>query len=214
MARCLPILHLNGYKIANPTILARIPPEELDSRCSAAMAIHRISSKATNPIAMHQKMAATLEHCIAEIRAIQQEARTQRQSRSSALADDRAAHAKRMDRPEGSRRAQGGRLLAGAPGADSRCADQSGAPEDRGSSGCAVTSRKNYSTRAARWSRNCANWRQSATRRISANPHANGGLLRKPLESAGLSRLRCGSGRARHDRSARPPICWRSSCAT
>ena len=30
MARCCPILHLNGYKIANPTILARIPPEELD----------------------------------------------------------------------------------------------------------------------------------------------------------------------------------------
>jgi xylulose-5-phosphate/fructose-6-phosphate phosphoketolase len=44
----LPILHLNGYKIAGPTVLARIPHDELE-RCSAAMAIRRISSRATTP---------------------------------------------------------------------------------------------------------------------------------------------------------------------
>ena len=44
----LPILHLNGYKIANPTILARLPHEEW-KRCSRAMAMHRSSSKATIP---------------------------------------------------------------------------------------------------------------------------------------------------------------------
>ena len=42
----LPVLHLNGYKINNPTILARISHDELDA-CSAATAGRRISSKAT-----------------------------------------------------------------------------------------------------------------------------------------------------------------------
>ena len=53
----LPILHLNGYKIANPTVLARIPEDELDELCSRATATSRTSSRATSPAAVHQLMA-------------------------------------------------------------------------------------------------------------------------------------------------------------
>lgn len=71
----LPILHLNGYKIASPTILARISPEELDSL------LHGYGYKpyyveGSDPEIMHQKMAATLDAVIAEIKAIQQRARS------------------------------------------------------------------------------------------------------------------------------------------
>jgi xylulose-5-phosphate/fructose-6-phosphate phosphoketolase len=70
----LPVLHLNGYKIANPTILARIPREELEALLTGYG--HKpYFVEGDEPEAMHQKMAATLEHCIGEIRAIQRQAR-------------------------------------------------------------------------------------------------------------------------------------------
>jgi xylulose-5-phosphate/fructose-6-phosphate phosphoketolase len=70
----LPVLHLNGYKIANPTILARIPREELEALLTGYG--HKpYFVEGDEPEAMHQKMAATLEHCIGEIRSIQQQAR-------------------------------------------------------------------------------------------------------------------------------------------
>ncbi len=70
----LPILHLNGYKINNPTLLSRIPGEELaDLMRGYGWVPHFVEGD--DPQAMHQKMAATLEQCLAEIRAIQSEAR-------------------------------------------------------------------------------------------------------------------------------------------
>jgi xylulose-5-phosphate/fructose-6-phosphate phosphoketolase len=70
----LPVLHLNGYKIANPTILARIPRDELEALLTGYG--HKpYFVEGDQPEAMHQKMAATLEHCIGEIRSIQQQAR-------------------------------------------------------------------------------------------------------------------------------------------
>jgi xylulose-5-phosphate/fructose-6-phosphate phosphoketolase len=71
----LPILHLNGYKIANPTILARIPAEELES-LFVGFGWSPIFVEGDNPLRMHQKMAAAVETCIDQIRAIQQEARS------------------------------------------------------------------------------------------------------------------------------------------
>ena len=71
----LPILHLNGYKIANPTLLARITPEELEDSLQGLRLGRRTWSKATIPQLMHQKMAATVETCVQQIRSIQQEAR-------------------------------------------------------------------------------------------------------------------------------------------
>jgi len=71
----LPILHLNGYKIANPTILARIPHEELEAlMIGYGYKAHFVEG--SDPAEMHQKMAATLEHCVLEIRAIQEHARS------------------------------------------------------------------------------------------------------------------------------------------
>jgi xylulose-5-phosphate/fructose-6-phosphate phosphoketolase len=70
----LPVLHLNGYKIANPTILARIPHDELES-LFRGYGYEPYFVEGSDPSSMHQAMAATLEHCIREIRRIQQEAR-------------------------------------------------------------------------------------------------------------------------------------------
>ncbi len=66
----LPILHLNGYKIANPTVLARISHEELDALLRGyGYTPHFVEGD--EPEAMHQKMAETLDAVVAEIRAIQ-----------------------------------------------------------------------------------------------------------------------------------------------
>ena len=70
----LPILHLNGYKIANPTLLSRISPEELEDLFKGyGWTLHVVEGD--DPQLMHQKMAATLEVCIQQIRSMQQEAR-------------------------------------------------------------------------------------------------------------------------------------------
>jgi len=70
----LPILHLNGYKIANPTVLSRIPREELDQLLRGyGYAPYYVEG--SEPEAMHQKMAAVLEKIVGEIKAIQKDAR-------------------------------------------------------------------------------------------------------------------------------------------
>jgi xylulose-5-phosphate/fructose-6-phosphate phosphoketolase len=71
----LPILHLNGYKIANPTVLARISPAELES-LFIGYGCKPYIVEGADPEKMHQLMAATLDAVIADIRAIQQQART------------------------------------------------------------------------------------------------------------------------------------------
>ncbi len=70
----LPILHLNGFKIANPTVLARIPHEELESLFTG-YGYRPYFVEGDDPKAMHQQMAATLEEVYAEIREIQRQAR-------------------------------------------------------------------------------------------------------------------------------------------
>jgi xylulose-5-phosphate/fructose-6-phosphate phosphoketolase len=73
----LPVLHLNGYKIANPTVLARLSDDQL---------IHFFTGYGYNPhfveghepLAMHQQMAATMDTVINEIRSIQEEARARK----------------------------------------------------------------------------------------------------------------------------------------
>lgn len=76
----LPILHLNGYKIANPTILARISRQELESLFRGyGYQPHFVEGSAPN--AMHRRMAATLDAVLAEIRAIQRAARATRKAK-------------------------------------------------------------------------------------------------------------------------------------
>jgi xylulose-5-phosphate/fructose-6-phosphate phosphoketolase len=70
----LPILHLNGYKIANPTVLARIEPEELDQLLRGnGWTPYYVEGH--EPALMHETMAATLDVVVEEIKRIQHEAR-------------------------------------------------------------------------------------------------------------------------------------------
>jgi xylulose-5-phosphate/fructose-6-phosphate phosphoketolase len=70
----LPILHLNGYKIAGPTVLARVPREEL-TELLKGYGYNPYFVEGHEPEPMHQAMAATLDQCLADIRNIQKEAR-------------------------------------------------------------------------------------------------------------------------------------------
>jgi len=70
----LPVLHLNGYKIANPTVLARIPRPELRALLEGFGHAPRFVEGA-DPVEMHQAMAATMDEVIAEIAQIQGDAR-------------------------------------------------------------------------------------------------------------------------------------------
>ena len=70
----LPILHLNGYKINNPTILSRVSHEELE-HLFKGYGWTPYFVEGSDPMEMHARMAETLERCLSDIRAIQQEAR-------------------------------------------------------------------------------------------------------------------------------------------
>jgi xylulose-5-phosphate/fructose-6-phosphate phosphoketolase len=70
----LPILHLNGYKIAGPTVLARIPREELEA-LFRGYGYEPFFVEGDDPVKMHQLMATTLDTVIAKIQKIQQSAR-------------------------------------------------------------------------------------------------------------------------------------------
>ena len=176
----LPILHLNGYKIANPTILARITPDELTSLFSG-YGYKPYVVEGDDPPSMHRQMASTLESCVLEIRTIQDEARSRggvpRRPRwpMIILRTPKGWTApKEVDghRVEGSWRAHQ------LPIAD-------------------VLSNPAHLKLLEQWMLSYrphdlfdANGRliselgalpPTGTRRISANPHANGGLLRQPL---------------------------------
>lgn len=71
----LPILHLNGYRIAGPTVLARISHEEL-AELFRGYGYTPYFVEGSDPEPMHQQMASTLDKIIADIKQIQQDART------------------------------------------------------------------------------------------------------------------------------------------
>ena len=70
----LPVLHLNGYKIANPTVLARIPTNELELLLRG-YGYRPITVAGDDPANVHQQLAAALDHAFDEIAAIQRDAR-------------------------------------------------------------------------------------------------------------------------------------------
>jgi xylulose-5-phosphate/fructose-6-phosphate phosphoketolase len=71
----LPVLHLNGWKIANPTVLARMPHDELE-RLLCGYGYHPIFVEGDEPESMHRLMSAALDSALDEIYAIQTEARS------------------------------------------------------------------------------------------------------------------------------------------
>ena len=96
----LPILHLNGYKMASPTVLARISRNELDSLISGyGYSPHFVEG--SEPEKMHQLMASALDSCFDEIRKIQTQARKNGLKERPRWPNDCFAFTKRMDLPKG-----------------------------------------------------------------------------------------------------------------
>ena len=121
----LPILHLNGYKIANPCILARISHEELEY-LFRGYGYTPYFVEGDEPEKMHELMAATLDKVVGEIQRIKSDARRKWFQRASPLADDRASHTQGLDVSERNRWQAHRGLLALAPGADGRDARERG----------------------------------------------------------------------------------------
>ncbi len=175
----LPILHLNGYKINNPTLLSRIPHEELKSLFKGyGWTPHFVEG--SDPDTMHRDMARTLEQCILDIRSIQQEARNggQQQRPCWPMIVLRSPKGwtgpKQVDghKVEGYWRAHQVPLAQvrenPAHLAELEAWLRSYKPEELfDANGALLAELKQLAP--------------AGNRRMSANPHANGGLLRKPL---------------------------------
>ena len=99
----LPILHLNGWKIANPTIPARIHRAELEALLTGYG--HEVFTvEGDDPLVLHQAMAATMDVVLERIRDIQAGVAGTRRDRAAAVADDPDGHPQGLDRPEDDRR--------------------------------------------------------------------------------------------------------------
>ena len=124
----LPILHLNGYKIAAPAILARIPTRELLSLFSG-YGYHPIMVEGgfdgEDPMEVHQRMAVALDFAFDEIADIQSDGTRRIPERSAHLADGDTAHPQGMDWTESRRWAAYGRDVALSSGPTVRSADES-----------------------------------------------------------------------------------------
>ena len=176
----LPILHLNGYKINNPTLLARISREELVDLFKGYGWTPHCRGRRRSSSAMHQSMAATLEDCVLEIRRIQQEARA---SGNASRARWPMIVLRTPKGWTGPKEVDGHKVegfwrahqvpLAGVrenPAHLKQLEDwlRSYRPDELfDGEGRLIPELKALAP--------------SGTRRMSANPHANGGLLRKPL---------------------------------
>ena len=176
----LPILNLNGYKIANPTILARISHEELEA-LFVGYGYTPYFVEGSDPIEMHQKMAGTLDHAVGEIRAAQKAARAANEPSRPRWPMIVLRSPKGWTGPKevNGHRVEGSWRAHQVPLADMRqnpanltALEQwmrSYKPEDLfDASGAPIPELTALAPRGSR--------------RMSANPHANGGLLRKDLK--------------------------------
>ncbi|MEW6133244.1 MAG: phosphoketolase family protein [Pseudomonadota bacterium] len=175
----LPILSLNGYKIANPTVLARIPRDELEALLRGyGWAPHFVEGE--EPMAMHRAMAAALDDSYAAIRAIQAQARASGETARPRWpmivlrAPKGWTGPKTVDghRVEGTWRAHQVPLA--------------GVREDAGRLAQLDAWLKSYRPEdlfdaAGRLRLELKALAPKGSRRMSANPHANGGLLRRAL---------------------------------
>jgi xylulose-5-phosphate/fructose-6-phosphate phosphoketolase len=175
----LPILHLNGYKINNPTLLARISHKELEN-LFLGYGWTPYFVEGSDPDSMHQAMAATLDQCISEIKNHQQEARTSRVAKRPRWPMIVLRSPKGWTAPEeaGGHRLEGFWRAHQVPMADvKKNAQQLGIlekwmrayrPEELfDPSGKLIPELKELAP--------------TGNRRMSANLHANGGLLRRAL---------------------------------
>jgi xylulose-5-phosphate/fructose-6-phosphate phosphoketolase len=179
----LPILHLNGYKIANPTVLARLTDEKL-TQLFSGYGYKPYFVEGHDPQAVHQLMAQTLDSVLDEIHAIQQEARNRKGNGSGAALPTWPMIILRT--PKGW---TGPKIVDGKPMEDTWRAHQvpltdfakhpehvklleewmkSYKPEELFDGGGKLVAE-------------LAELAPSGNRRMGANPHANGGLLLRDL---------------------------------
>jgi xylulose-5-phosphate/fructose-6-phosphate phosphoketolase len=175
----LPILHLNGYKIANPTVPARIPRPELESLLQG-YGHEVITVEGDDPLEVHRQMAAALDLAHDRVRAIQRAAREDGDLERRAWPMVLLVTPKGWTGPrtvdgvqvEGTWRAHQVPLAATRENADHRAQLEewmrSYRPEE-------------LFDEAGRLVEELRALAPAGTRRMSANPHANGGLLRRPL---------------------------------
>ena len=174
----LPILHLNGYKIANPTVLARISREELEA-LFRGYGYAPIIVEGDVPEAMHQAMAAAFDQAFAQIRKIQEAARSGGSSARPfwpmiVLRSPKGwTGPKTVDglKTEGSWRSHQVPISDMSKPGHLRLLEEwmaSYRPEE-------------LFDQAGRLRAEIAALAPSANRRMSANPHANGGALKRPL---------------------------------
>ena len=195
----LPILHLNGYKIANPTIPARIPRDELESLLRG-YGHEVLTVEGDDPADVHRQLAAALDTRARPDPRDPARRPRGRRPRAAAVADDPAGHPQGLDRP-GTRSTA---CRSRAPGGPTRC--RWPAPARTTSTGRMLEEwMRSYRPEElfdddGRLVPELRALAPAGTRRMSANPHANGGLLRRPLRAAGLPRPR---GRRRRRRARR-----------
>jgi xylulose-5-phosphate/fructose-6-phosphate phosphoketolase len=176
----LPILHVNGYKIANPTISARISPEELRSLfLGFGWDPHFVEGE--EPMMMHEQMAKTLETCISRIHSIQHNARVTDDSERPRWPVIILRSPKGWTAPE---ELDGHKLEGSWRAHQIPIPDVAGNPAHLKLLESWMRSYKpqdlfDISGRLVEELKQLA---PSGNRRMSANPHANGGLLRKPLQ--------------------------------
>ncbi len=179
----LPVLHLNGYKIANPTILARIPHEELEM-LFRGLGWEPHFVEGDEPELMHQRMAAVAEHCITEIRDIQQKHRA-------------AGPSATMERPRwpmivlrspkgwtGPKEVDGHKVEGFWRAHQIPILDPKTNPENLAKLEAWMRSYKpeELFDQNGTLIPELKELPPKGLHRITANPHANGGLLRKPLD--------------------------------
>lgn len=176
----LPILHLNGYKIASPTILSRISHDEIEA-LFRGYGYAPFFVEGSDPREMHQKMAATLDAAMAAIKAIQAEARANGFSRRPAWPMIVLRSPKGWTGPA---------EVDGKPTEGSWRSHQvplAKLAEDPGHLVVLETWLRSYRPEelfdeGGRLVAELADLPPRGTRRMGANPHANGGLLLKDLK--------------------------------
>ena len=175
----LPILHLNGWKIAGPTVLARIPRDELEA-LFRGYGYTPYFVEGDDPEKMHQLMAATLDRIVADIKRIQSDARTNG-------FDERPRWPMLILRsPKGW---TGPKIVDGQPTEGTFRSHQVPMGEMNKPGHLEVLESWMRSYRpdelfdaAGKLRAEIAELAPKAARRMSANPHANGGLLLRDLE--------------------------------
>ena len=184
----LPILHLNGYKIANPTVLARIPPAELRALLEGYGYAPRFV-EGDDPETMHELMAATLDEVTAEIAEIQRRARED----GDPTRDEDPTHPRPrwpmivLRTPKGW---TGPKIVDGLPAEGSfrshqvPLSDLAGNPEHLAQLGEWLASYRPQELfdEDGALDPELAALAPEGERRMGANPHANGGLLLRELE--------------------------------